>query len=64
MTGPVADACVQLLIDRGINEAASENVTGNDQNIVTANAAAEKIVQYLGGLIDDFPFLDDGGKIL
>ncbi|EED11689.1 hypothetical protein TSTA_108750 [Talaromyces stipitatus ATCC 10500] len=60
--GAVTDACIRLLVDRGIKEAASENVAENEQDIVTADAAAEKIVQYLGGLIDDFPFLDDGDR--
>ncbi|KUL86893.1 hypothetical protein ZTR_05250 [Talaromyces verruculosus] len=56
--GPVRDACIKLLIDRDIKKVASENISGND-DIITANAAAAKIVRYLKGLIQGFSFLND-----
>jgi hypothetical protein len=49
---------MRLLLDNGIKEAASENVTEDDEYIITANTAAGKIVQYLRSFFDDFQFLN------
>lgn len=53
MTGPVHEACIKMLNDDGIEGVASENITGNDQ-IVTANTAAKKVVDYYIKVIDKF----------
>jgi hypothetical protein len=49
--GEVHDACISLLIDHQIKEAASANVTGNDDNFITADTAAETVVNSLCGKI-------------
>ncbi|PGH21502.1 hypothetical protein AJ80_03170 [Polytolypa hystricis UAMH7299] len=56
--GPVHEACMNLLVDAGIKEAASENVAEDDQRILTASTAAETMVRYISSLFDKFPFLN------
>ncbi|KAI7978477.1 hypothetical protein EIK77_002373 [Talaromyces pinophilus] len=61
--GPVHETCIQLLIDRGIAAVASENVTGNKENVITANTAATKIIDHLVSTIQSFKFIAyDSGK--
>lgn len=55
--GPVHNACVRLLFDRGIKQAASEDVT-EDQRDITVNKAAETITGHLRNFIRKSPFVN------
>lgn len=49
---------MRLLKDKGIEAAASENVSGDDAYIVTANTAAGEIVGYLRSFFSEFQFIN------
>jgi hypothetical protein len=61
--GPVHDACIQYLLDKGIELIASKNLSGNDKHVISTNTAVKKLIKHINNRFDQFRILNDDKEL-